>query len=383
MYYLWQVEVMLANFQKLGIVEKHEVQVLFAHKQTDAITQHAKPYLNRLRERFKGVEILLYQDTRVEPHYVSSLRPHILKKHFMLNPDMQDRAVFYHDCDMLFTRYPDFLDNKALLAIDKNWYVSDCISYLGYDYLMPKHDYAFKHMVNIVGINPVWVLDKSHQSGGAQYLMKFVPWTFWSKVESDCERLYKEVSALNYIKKKNEPNFHELQIWTADMWAVLWNAWMLGFNTNIIPEMSFAWPTDSLDSLNEKYIYHNAGVMPDMAENYFYKANFINKLPYTHDGEHYLIDKASYWYWVQVASQLSQSCLIINKVEEILTSYGRAFKPTDGEKEIAAMRLKVCQTCEHWKQGFIDRCGLCNCPTRIQVFSPKDVSACMEKKWPV
>lgn len=381
LYYLWQLEVMLTNFEIVGIDSLHDIHVLLADNPTDAITQHAKPFLKKLSNRFKKVQFFVYQDSRKDPHYISSLRPHIIKKHFMALPDMQDRAIFYHDCDMIFTKEPDFL--SGLLDVDTNWYVSDCISYIGHDYIKSKGDDILQHMCNIVGINPLWVQHKQSQSGGAQYLMKFVPWTFWHKVEMDSERLYKEVSALNYIRKKNDPEYHELQIWTADMWAVLWNAWMLGFNTNVIPEMDFVWPTDRKEELKKKYIFHNAGITPEMANAYFHKNSFTNQLPYSHDGSKYLQDKASYWYWQQVRALLSQSCLHINKMEEILSSYGKAFKPTDAEKEIARQRLAVCENCEHWKKGFIDSCGLCHCPTKIQVFSPKDAGACMAKKWPV
>jgi hypothetical protein len=35
-----------------------------------------------------------YPDTRNNPPYISSVRPHVLKKHFAARPELKDEALF-------------------------------------------------------------------------------------------------------------------------------------------------------------------------------------------------------------------------------------------------------------------------------------------------
>jgi hypothetical protein len=78
------------------------------------------------------------------------------------------------------------------------------------------------------------------------------------------------------------PQYHELQIWCADMWAVLWNGWKLGKETVCHPDLEFAWGTSSESDYDRLNILHNAGVTTS-ADGLFYKAEFMNRLPYNLD----------------------------------------------------------------------------------------------------
>jgi hypothetical protein len=62
------------------------------------------------------------------------------------------------------------------------------------------------------------------------------------------------------------------------MWAILWNLWLRGQETKCIPEMSFAWATDPLSTLDVFTIYHNAGIAGDLME--YGKDAEDNKLSY-------------------------------------------------------------------------------------------------------
>jgi hypothetical protein len=109
--------------------------------------------------------------------------------------------------------------------------------------------------------------------------MKGINAKFWANVERDCEVLYKDISDLSNIKKSQDPSYHELQIWCADMWAVLWNGWKLGKETVCHPDLEFAWGTSSESDYDRLNILHNAGVTTS-ADGLFYKAEFMGKLPY-------------------------------------------------------------------------------------------------------
>jgi hypothetical protein len=128
-------------------------------------------------------------------------------------------------------------------------------------------------------------------------------------MEKDCESLFAQITALNNKKKQLDPTYHELQIWCADMWALLWGGWLRGYDTIILDELDFCWATDNLEKYAQKYIYHNAGVTDQMAHKFFYKANFRNKLPYEDFPEDYVKESASYKYFELIKSIGKNSCL--------------------------------------------------------------------------
>lgn len=309
-YYAWQVEVMLQNFKDVGIHEKYEIRILFAYNINEtAIVKSNIEAVKKVENKFKDIaQFYYYQDTRNYPiSYISSIRPNILKQHFAAEYLNIPEAVFYHDCDIVFTKFPDFFDG---LLDGKDWYVSDTRSYIGHKYILSKGEDVLNEMCSIVNIDPKEVERREDQSGGAQYLMKNVDFFFFQDMEVHCERLFKEISDLNRKKKAADPSHHEVQIWCADMWAILWGAWKRGFDTKIIPELDFCWATDRLENWEKKYIFHNAGIVDSSKNEYFYKGDFRHKYPFLHECESYRKDFASYKYFEIIKSVGANSCLL-------------------------------------------------------------------------
>ena len=311
-YYAWQVEVMLTNFKNLKIGDEFEIHCLFAFNKNEEDWEEKVATIKKVEEAFRGfAEFFYYEDTREYPvYYISSIRPNILKQHFRAIPELSQQTIFYHDCDIVFSKFPLFLHNYQ--QNDINWYVSDTISYIGYEYIKSKGDDVLHKMCDIVGISPNLVKERQFQSGGAQYIMKGLDASFFNKVEKDAENLFSEITQLNNQKKAKDPTHHELQIWCADMWAVLWNAWLKGYNTNVIREMDFSFATDDDIRYREKTIFHNAGVTPDNASKCFYKGDFINVLPYEIE-DNYDKNTASYKYFEIIKSIGKNSCLYVKQ----------------------------------------------------------------------
>jgi len=403
LYYAWQVEVMLTNFEQFGIHKEFEIHCLFTFSSTEHTINKSigenewkdKVLLvQKVQEKFKDVaKFYFYEDKRSLPvHYISSVRPNILKQHYKAYPQLSQDAVFYHDCDIIFSKFPSFL--HRLTQNDNNWYVSDTKGYIGHDYILSKGEDVLDKMCEIVGINKSLVKAKQYQSGGAQYVLKGVDWVFFEKMERDCEILFRDITQYNNIRKAKEPTYHELQIWCADMWAILWNGWLRGYHTNIIPELDFCWATDNIENFDKKYIFHNAGIVPQNAQKFFYKGEFMNKLPFLEDRD-YDKDSASYKYYELIKSIGENSCLlppkqeklkeesksVFAKIKEIVQAYATLLNPTEEEKEWAKIRLATCMQCEHWQETAIPYCDLCNCATKGKVFSPEGADACPLKKW--
>jgi hypothetical protein len=258
---------MLHSFITVG-VNLEDVHVVCAiHNEID-------PYFDRLMRKYPGVIFSFYEDTRYDRSYISSIRPHILKKHFNAFPELEQEAFFYHDSDIVLTK-PLNLDHYIRNGI---CYLSDTISYIGYEYIKSKGEDVLKQMINIVGIDEDIVKNNQRDSGGAQYLLKGVDKYFWYDVEKDSTRLYKEVSETNKNKKEENPEYHEIQIWCADMWAVLWNLWKRKKHTKVVKELDFSWATTNIKQWHKNAIFHNAGVT-NSSSGMFYKGEYINKIP--------------------------------------------------------------------------------------------------------
>jgi hypothetical protein len=265
-YYGWQLDAMLYNFRDIGIDLK-DVIIVSSYKTP------IDDYFSKLESKYEA-NFYYYPDTREEPMYISSIRPHVLAKHFEAFPELENEVIFYHDCDIVLMRP---LELNAYLKDDIT-YLSDTVSYIGYEYIKSKGNEVVELMCNIVDICSCKVRANQHNSGGAQYLFKNINAEYWRNVEEDSEMLYYGVTQYNNKRKEKEPEYHELQIWCADMWAVLWNLWKLAKPTRIVKEMDFIWPTQKYEKLGSANILHNAGVI-NGKEGLFYKGDYMNELP--------------------------------------------------------------------------------------------------------
>lgn len=270
-YYAWQVEVMLNNFLDIGI-NLNQVDIVCEKPSCQTPEAWIK-----LAERYPA-RFFFYCDQRKTKNYISSIRPNILKQHFYKYPELENEVLFYHDCDMIFTRNPNDWITQDMID-DNTWYGSDTKWYIAYDYIKGKGDNVLELMEHIMRMPKGMVQDNNDNTIGAQYLMKNVDYRFWQRIEQDSELLFSRVAQLNADLKASNPSYHELQIWCADMWALLWNAWKDGVKTEIHSSFDFSWGT-SLVSDYEKYnIFHNAGVTTN-EDGLFYKALYIDSYPY-------------------------------------------------------------------------------------------------------
>ena len=268
-YFAWQIDVMLHSFVTTG-VNLEDVHIVCAiHGEIDE-------YFTKLMSKYPGVIFSFYEDTRHDNGYISSIRPHILRKHFTAYPDLSNEVIMYHDCDIAFTK-PMYLPENVY--IDDTCYLSDTISYIGYEYIESKGKEVLDKMCQIVGIDEKIIKENQENSGGAQYILKGIDKYFWYDVENDSTRLFKEVTELNTeLVAKNGEDYNPLQIWCADMWAVLWNVWKRNKKTKVIPELDFSWSVSDIDLWHKHSIYHNAGVT-EKENDLFFKGKYIQSMP--------------------------------------------------------------------------------------------------------
>jgi hypothetical protein len=302
-YYTWQVEVMIHNFLKNGL-NPNNIDIVCSIK-----NNHIPDAWIKLANHYNTVRFFFYNDDRENSVYISSIRPHILQKHFEKHPYLKDEAIMYHDCDIILTKPPQW-DH---LVHDDVWYLSDTRYYIGAEYIKSKKCGVYERMCEIVGISEDVPVQYEMHSGGAQYLMKNIDAAFWKKVYEDSEKLYQFF--LDHLKAFPQTDkYHPIQKWTADMWAVLWNGWYFGHDTKVVDELEFTWPMHGLDFWEKCTIMHNAGVTGETADKdrTFFKGKYVDgKLPYNNITlENYNEKMCTYKYVQEILETAKTSCLL-------------------------------------------------------------------------
>ena len=264
-YYIWQVHAWIESLRKIGHSNKAIILIFIPQE------QEQNKNWDKLINLYPESEFTFIKDTdkirNLINIYISSVRPYTLMKYFREHPEMSSKAIFYCDCDILFT---EKFNIDSYIHDDVN-YLSDTNSYINADYfdskikdVLPNKLEDFKkrdvleEVTNLVGTSREIAVKNNLQSGGAQYLLKNIDADFWEKVLTDCIKIKLFLITINMEFFENENK--GFQSFCADMWAVLWNIWSANKPSLVIPEMKFTWGTNSYDSVKEVGIYHNAGI---------------------------------------------------------------------------------------------------------------------------
>jgi hypothetical protein len=266
-YFAWQVDVFINSLLNVGVTQQ-EIHII------NSSDKGIDDYFKILQNKYPNVLFEYYNDTREYKKYIPSIKQHLLYHHYSKHSYLQHEPIFLMDADAILTKPIDF----SSLLKDNIWYFSDTNSYLNYDYICSKGDEVLHKMLGIAGISEHVVKSNNENAGGAQYLFKNVAKEYWEEVVYLSHALYEDISNLNYQKQQEDKNYFPLQIWTAEMWALLWVAWKNGQITLTHPLLNFCWATDLIDRWDKTNIFHNAGVTPEM-KNLFNKSKYINNFP--------------------------------------------------------------------------------------------------------
>lgn len=267
----WEVKVAIYGLLKADIL-KEDIIILFSRHEETVVEEIKK----------LGVSVHTYQDERYDSEYIPSLKPYLMYRYLEEDVSRENETYFFMDSDVIVKEQPE--TDSHLRGV---WYGSDCGGYLNYDYIV-QCDNGFnilKDMSEIVGVSIEDIKSMNNDSIGAQYIISKPSSEYFKKVYEDSIKLWK------YVKDKDT----NLQKWTVEMWATLWNMPLFDVMPRAKKEMEFTWATDSIEKWNKNKIYHNAGVTQDMKD-MFFKGDYINKDPFNEDFSHINKDKASYEY---------------------------------------------------------------------------------------
>ncbi|MDR2276190.1 MAG: hypothetical protein LBF27_35125 [Sphingobacterium sp.] len=284
-YFIWQLELQIVNFHSLGI-PKDKIHILIGFDSRKGIQRHIAEFMNSNKT---FASIFTYVDERLSREYPSSIRPHLISKHFEQFPYLKKESLFYHDSDIIFRELPDF----ERLLTKSEWLTSNVKSYLGFDYLNTiGGEELIKGMAKIIGINPDLVRVRDIHVGGAQYLLNNLSSDFWRNIEKKSEELFLFLEKFNQ-KRKNEflagdAFYIPIQSWCADMWALLWSGWKENIKIKTHNELDFCWPDQHISKWKDCKILHYSGVYPRDNHKVFKKNDYINWSPIYDDNLKYI-----------------------------------------------------------------------------------------------
>lgn len=332
-YFLWQLEILILNFKKIGIKDS-EIHILIGYDVEIGISKEASIFYQNNKS---FANIFFYSDQRISKHYLSSIRPNIIKQHWNKNPSLENESIFYHDSDIILREKIKEEHFKGSLKC----YVSDTRSYLGYNIIeQDAGNDLLKKMVNVVGIDELTVKKNNNNVGGAQYLLKKINFSFWEKLEKDSENLFSLIESFN--KQKWICNFEEKRIpysksekldpWLADMWAILWNLWRINREVVIDKKLDFAWADSPIAEYNEKIILHYTGSDNYKDESVFLKGKYKNYFP-----------------WYENLSKVSQSNCSYLVVQSINEKYDIIQKD-----RFNLQKLNIILSFSKWNSTFVE-----------------------------
>ncbi len=289
-YYTWQVHLWLESLRSIGHSDKAIVLIF-----TPSFREKSDKW-QKIVDLYPEAQFAFYKDTENEVTgklriYIPILRPWCLMNYFKEHPEMKEKAVFYCDSDILFTEKFDI----SHLLNDNICYLSDTNSYINASYFDSKvrdvlpeklEEYKKRDVLqetsSLAKISREVCEKNNLHSGGAQYLLKNIDYTFWQ------EMIDLTINIRVYLMNINKEFFKDenkgFQSWCADMWALLWHLWKREQETKVVPELEFAWSSDYIDKLNRTTILHNAGIVSDDMNSYpaFYKGKYhLGKDPFT------------------------------------------------------------------------------------------------------
>jgi hypothetical protein len=296
-----ELRIQLLNFREIGYSDIAHVLV-FTPESRMNLPIH--PSFPKLVEDFPEVKFHFYQDTdNVEKAfrrvgYIPLLRPYCLKRYFKENPELTKDAIFYHDSDILFTKYLDF---TPFLQDDQNYLSWTGNRAAGYNYICADHfDSKLSNVRENRHLEAAGLLDsftgyfdiseeefraRKSEVGGAQYILKNIDASFWEEVYNACLQLVPWMSTMNQVLMRGEtPRQREdngFQSFCMDMWAILFLLWQRGLHTECPEELDFIWATDPIEKWGTTAIFHNAGRAEGLFDKRSYSNN--NKTPFQED----------------------------------------------------------------------------------------------------
>lgn len=281
----WELDVCITNIRSLD--KKIPIVLLFLRGEPTGMET-----IKHFQGRYENTEIHAYLDKRDNKSYPATTRPYLIHTYLKEDPKRENENYFQIDSDVIFRELPAF---SKMSLNGKICWGSDCSSYIDYNYLIgcEKGEKIVEGFSKILNFQENQI---KHIPGiGAQFLMSNPTAILWWHIWRDSQLIYDYLTPIN----------SNIQKWTAEMWAQLYNLHKFGWEVKIAPELDFCRPTDLIEKWDEVKILHNAGVVGPKTRNLFFKGKYDRETPFGQNFDSVDKKKASLRY-VQAIERVIQ-----------------------------------------------------------------------------
>lgn len=289
----WQLEVAVTNLLSLGVPKEDIFVVLVDVPDGDISTGPM------LRQRY-GVTVdefgMAYSYWNSQ--YIPYVKPYGLWAFFNKHPEEIPYTYMYQDSDVVYRELPD----ESKLKVDAtHWTGSDTGSYTGLSYIESKGKDLVDKMAKAAGVNPETIRELGDNIPGAQIVFNSPDPEWFKQSYIKCQELYTWLDSVEseYTARyslEGNPDEYPIQKWTAQMWTDVWVPADNGIIWTTSPELDFCFATDDMKTMNERKIYHDAGISQG-DKTHFFKGQYDHgKEPFGEDFSFVDPSTASYFY---------------------------------------------------------------------------------------
>ena len=282
-YQLWQAEVLLYHFQKLGLQQQLWLSILYDGQTPPSLAAQ------RIQQRHSNTRIYANDFPHPWHQYKPICKPFGCAKLLEEHPEL-GQCCFLMDSDIMLAKPISF---TAKMLNNDCIYGSDTASYLSFHHFHHDRNVSLEHMqklCDIVGPDLLSSYRKAHVIG-AQYLFKNVDAAFFHKVSTDAWHLHQY--ALQIQQEGNK-----CQTWVmGEMLSMLLNCIQrVGLRkVKTCRALDFGWGTDPYSDFDEKKhaIFHMAGITRESGQ--FDKQRYVAFSPWDPQAKDmsYITDKTT------------------------------------------------------------------------------------------
>jgi hypothetical protein len=238
LYLLWQQEVQIQNFRKLGLLEQLTVVVLHTGEQPSSYAQDVS----------KLCRTYFFKNEQADQHYPASNKPYGVARLLENQPEYSTRGFVLMDSDMILTAPLELNrireQGGMYFALNGDPMNTGFISQK-----LPELDQA----LGVIGVSRENLLHYDHIVGSIPLWVQGISSEFVHKIARDAVALHLEFERQAALGAT-------MEVWTAEMYAWNWNLYAVGAAVNNAPELDSMWAWEPLSSVRDRKIIHAAGV---------------------------------------------------------------------------------------------------------------------------
>jgi len=238
LYLLWQQEVQIQNFRKLGLLEQLTVVILHAGEQPSSYAQDVS----------KLCRSYFFRNGQLEQHYPASNKPYGVARLLEDHPHYATQGFVLMDSDMILTA-PLELNLVGEQGGMRFASTGDTLNLSFVQHKLLELDSALSK----VGVSREDLLNYNHIVGSIPLWVQGVSSEFVHKIARDAVALHLEFGRQAALGAT-------IEVWTAEMYAWNWNLYAAGLAVYNAPELDAMWAWEPLSSLGARKIIHAAGV---------------------------------------------------------------------------------------------------------------------------